>query len=522
MYMNGMKSIKRISAAMLAAATLIGSAALPVSAGSEPYQGYNYGWWGDAVPSQNGYIVDRVVSAEDLGLEQSFSDPNDMFIFSKTGEIYIVDSNRNRIVIADGDLDASKTRVIDTFTYGEDYYLDKSKIGTTTFLNHPTGVFVLDDDGTTLIYIADFTNGRVLACYENGEVWMEYTRPVSDVYPDYVSFNPEKVLVDKAKNVYICIPSITTGAVVFAEDGTFNSFFGANRVEATAEIVYRQILRMFMSREQLSTMRRAVPIEFSNFDIDKEGFIYTVTESRDITTDVFKKLNPAGTNVFVRLGYDQYTFGDPNSYYVNGQTYTNALVDVDIDPYGNCLLLDRVEGRIFQYNDDCDLMFIFGAYGNQKGAFISPVALETYGTNVYVLDSRKATITVYKRTEFGALVHEAMTLFLDGFYFESAEVWEEVIKRDAGNYSAYVCLGNAYYEAGDYEKAMEYFYQITRDGYGRAFKEYRLQLIQNNFTWFVGAVLVLIVGIIVLDTVLRRRRKRKLAAQMREAQKADE
>jgi tetratricopeptide (TPR) repeat protein len=329
-------------------------------------------------------------------------------------------------------------------------------------------------------------------------------------------------VVDKAKNVYICIPSITTGAVVFAEDGTFNSFFGANRVEATAEIVYRQILRLFMSREQLSAMRRAVPIEFSNFDIDKDGFIYTVTESRNITTDVFKKLNPAGTNVFVKLGYDQYTFGDYNTYYVNGTSYANALVDVDVDPFGNYLLLDRVEGRIFQYTDDCDLMFIFGAYGEQQGAFISPVALETYGTNVYVLDSRKSTITVYKRTEFGALVHEATSLFLDGYYFESAELWKEVLKRDASFYSAYVCLGNAYYEAGDYETAMDYFYQISRGGYGRAFKEYRLNLIQSNFTWFVVVVLALIVGIVVLDVVLRRRRKRKLAQEMREAQKADE
>ena len=33
----------------------------------QPYEGYNYDWWGDPVPSQTGYVVDRVVTGIDLG-----------------------------------------------------------------------------------------------------------------------------------------------------------------------------------------------------------------------------------------------------------------------------------------------------------------------------------------------------------------------------------------------------------------------------------------------------------------------
>ena len=197
---------KRILAGIMTAVITGGLLVIPAAA-DEPYTGYNYDWWSEPIPSQNGYVVERVVTGPDLGLEDNFRDPEDMFIYEETGEIYIADSKNNRIVIADGDLDASKTRVMDKFVYSADYPLDDSKIGTETLLNSPMGVFVMKDNrDVARIYIADFNNERILACYENGEVFMEYTRPASDVYPAQVSYNPKKVLVDKALNVYVLIP----------------------------------------------------------------------------------------------------------------------------------------------------------------------------------------------------------------------------------------------------------------------------------------------------------------------------
>ena len=32
----------------------------------QPYEGYNYDWWGDPVPSQTGYVVDRVITGLDF------------------------------------------------------------------------------------------------------------------------------------------------------------------------------------------------------------------------------------------------------------------------------------------------------------------------------------------------------------------------------------------------------------------------------------------------------------------------
>lgn len=498
---------KKITAILSTVTIAVSSLIFPAAA-DEPYFGYNYNWWGTTVPSQNGYVVDRVVSGRDLGLKMGFNEPNDMFIYEKTGEIFIVDSKHNQIVIADADLDADKTRTMNTFTYGEDYTLDKSKIGQTTTLNNPLGVFVMEDALTerTLIYIADHSNDRVIACYENGEIWMEYLRPTSDVYDSSVTFNPRKVVVDKAKNVYICIKSISQGAVVFSYDGKFNGYFGANRVEETAEVLLRQVYRLFMTREQLLKMRRTVPIEFSNFDIDEDGFIYTVTELKSAETDVFKKLNPAGRNIFQNMGYDEYFFGDWYSLYLNGQTYKSSIVDVEIDAHNNMYLLDFTMGRVFQYNQECDLLFTFGGRGDQKGNFISPTALETYAGKIYVLDGRKNNITVFKRTEFGAIVHNAIDLYTKGLYIEAKEPWEEVMRRDANYWYAHIGIGNAYLSMGEYQTAMDYFYQNTRGGYNRAFKDYRINFIRNNFNLFAVIVVVIVAGLIVLSQLLKRRR----------------
>ena len=101
---------KRILAGALAAVTLLGSASLTAFA-DEPYTGYSYDWWGDTVPSQNGYVVDKVVSGQDIGCG-NLTSPSDLF-FSEDEKLYIVDSGyagsvepgsqKGRIVVTDKD-----------------------------------------------------------------------------------------------------------------------------------------------------------------------------------------------------------------------------------------------------------------------------------------------------------------------------------------------------------------------------------------------------------------------------------
>ncbi len=533
-----MPSIKHIAvraaAALMAAATLCTSVAFA----DEPYEGYNYDWWGDPVPSQNGYIVDKVVTGADIGVG-ALSEPSDMF-FSEKEELYIADtaykgtldpSMKGRIVITDKDfklinsieyLDFSGELAQDfiekmefKISVAELSEIDYKKV-TNKYFNGPKGVFVDDDN---MIYVADEANDRVVAFFAEkdangigyGKVQYVYTRPEADVYDASTTFNPSKVLVDAAKNVYVCIKSISKGAVVFAKDGTFNGYFGANRVEQTAEVLMNAVWKVIFTREQIKRMRRNVPVEIANFDIDSDNFIYTVTESKSVETDILKKLNSAGTNIFTNLGYSENTFGDYLTKYYRGTTYSSQITDVDIGINGTINLLELNTGRVFQYDNECNLLFIFGGIGQQKGTFTIVNAVESLGTNVYVLDGRKCSITVFKQTEFGDLVHEAITLFNKGKYEEAREPWKEVLRRDSNYWLAYIGLGNAYLNEGNYEEAMDYFYYNSRTGYNDAFKGWRMDFIRDNFTVIAIILLALLAVVYIISTVRTKQREKKRA-----------
>ena len=436
----------------------------------------------------------------------SFSEPADIFIDNETEDLYIVDKGNNRILITDVNFEKEVVVL--------DYFYNPETRGYET-LNKPTGIFVRhvrdeeNDKDTTMIYIADHDNNRVLGVYSDGTVFQEFTKPSSEFYEEKVTFQPNKVVVDVAGNVYVNVKSITQGAVMFAPDGSFSNYFGANRVEQTAQALANKFWKSILDREAAMSFIQVVPMEFSNFDIDEEGFIYTVTDSKSATTDVFKKMNPAGENILINLGLADNIYGDRISYWYKNIQYSSQINDVDVDEDGTIRLLDFKNGRIFEYTDECDLLFIYGGKGEQKGLFTTAEAIEAYNDVVYVLDSRKSSITTYKRTEFGNIVHEAMSLYTEGKYEEAREPWNEVLTRDSNYWFAYIGLGNAELSQGNYGEAMDYFYRNSRNGYDRAFKQFRMQFIRDNFNLFISIIAIVIIAGIVISKILKARKKKK-------------
>lgn len=541
--MPSIKSMaKSILASSLAAVTLLGCSNLTdltniTAFADEPYSGYSYDWWGDTVPSQNGYVVDRVVSGQDIGCG-NLTSPADMF-FAEDEKLYIADSGftgsseegqqKGRIVVTDKNfnldnsieyLDFSnvggwldeKQAAYDNGEITEELYGKETNI----YFNNPTGVYVDEQN----IYVADNENDRVVMFTADkdkdgvgfGKVVKVFTRPDDTYYDSSMTFNPSKVLIDAAKNVYVCIKTITRGAVVFSREGEFTGYYGANRVEKTAEVIKNMFWKLIMSKEQIARMKQNVAVEISNFDIDKDNFVYTVTENKNTDTDILKKMNSAGTNIFINLGYNEYIFGDYLVKYYHGKTYSSQITDVDIGPNGEINLLDLATGRVFQYDNECTLMFIFGGIGEQKGTFTTVAAVESLGSNVYVLDSRKCSITVFKRTEFGSIVQEAMSLFNAGKYEESIGPWEEALRRDSNYWMAYIGLGNAYLNAKDYETAMDCFYRQSRSGYSDAFKSWRMNFVRENFTLFAVIILVVLAAIYVLTSIRSKKKAKARAA----------
>ena len=86
-----MKSkLKRCITAMAAFAALASIGVSSAAAAGAPYESYNYDRWGDAIPSQAGYLPDRTISGIDLGVG-ALESPGDIF-FDSSGLLYIADT----------------------------------------------------------------------------------------------------------------------------------------------------------------------------------------------------------------------------------------------------------------------------------------------------------------------------------------------------------------------------------------------------------------------------------------------
>ncbi|MGN0674974.1 MAG: hypothetical protein ACI4KG_04445 [Oscillospiraceae bacterium] len=483
-----MSSLKKLLSLVSAAALTVSALAVNVSA-LEAYDPYSYDRWGDPVASQAGYTAEKYVDGEIIGCG-NFLEPADMYI-SHDQLMYIADKGNNRIVITD--LDFNFKGEMKEFSYN----------GETLTLKKPTGVFV--DQYTGYIYICDTENDRVIKCDKNGNVDRLFEKPESELYDQSLTYNPNKVLVDKAGNVYVVVKSQTKGAVMFNAEGEFLGFYGANRVEQTAEVLANAFWNLISTEAQRERSAKQTPIGFSNFDIDDDGFIFTVTDSQEVETDLVKKLNPRGDNILDSLGVADMTFGDIPPTYYSIYSKKSSLTDIDLGPNGELNILDFQHGRIFQYDKECWLLFIMGGKGDQLGLFQSAAAIESYDNHLYVLDSSKNNITIFTRTVFGEIVTNAANLYNDGLYEESLEPWQNVLKYDGNYRRAYIGIGNALYNKYEYEEAMKYFkISISRGRYNRAFEGYRDQWLKANYM----TLIVVIVALVILIIVYKQLRKR--------------
>ena len=109
------------------------------------------------------------------------------------------------------------------------------------------------------------------------------------------------------------------------------------------------------------------PTEFTNLDMDEEGFIYA-TNGQD--RENVKKLNAQGNDILRREGYQLRRV--TSAIRSDGPS---RLIDIDVGDSDIYSVLD-CKGRIFTYNGDGYLLYVFGGMGNRMGQFNTPVALE--------------------------------------------------------------------------------------------------------------------------------------------------
>lgn len=398
-------------------------------------------------------------------------------IFRSDNGFWIADTGNDRIIATDRDF--SHAEVYSVFTYPD---------GSQTALKSPSGVFVSDR-----IYVADSGNARILVADFQGNVLTEITKPDSVAYDAGKTFVPQKILADSVGNVYALLPSVTTGCAVFSADGDFRGFFGADRVMRTSDMLRDYIDDILISDEKKSRRVRSVPESISGFDIDGD-FIFTCSQS------TVRRVNPSGKDVLrLEKAGDVKPIYDTSGYII--QSVDIADVDVSDDGCINCL--DRSTGRIFQYDSEGKLLFISGGTGRQTGLFRQACAVESADGRIYVLDSMKNSVTIFRETEFGRIVHQATDLCNDGYYAESLDLWLEVLKRDGSYCRASEGLASAYLQSGDYRKSM-YYAELSHSQkiYDKAFQGYRREFMQSYGGLVFG-------GILLSAVLFRKMRKKK-------------
>lgn len=464
---------------LLAAVSLLSCLLFSVSAEENPYNGYNFDYWGQAQQNPNGYKVERVTY--DTELSQSWNAPADMFI-DKKGDIYLLDSGNNRILLYDRDIRPQ----------GEITQLMLN--GTPDMLNGASGIFV-DDDG--MIFVADTGNKRVISLDRSGAIHRVYTRPQTGEYTaaDYL---PQKVLTDRTGAVYVVCQGVYEGAVCYDLDGSFAGFYGTNDVEMTLSVFADYFWKSILSAEAISKIARYVPEQFANFDIDDNGFVYTCTAITETSKDQIKKLSPLGVNILqtanrVTAEYEK-RFGDLQIIVNGSSTLQSSFTDISVDDKGFINALDTTRNRVFQYDMDGNLLFVCGGQGSSKGLFIKPTAIENYGDMLYVLDAEQKCITLFSQTAFGTTVREATHLYSQGLYLESEQLWDDVLAMSSNFSLAYTGKGKALYEQELYKEAADSFrLGEDRANYGKAYEALRAEFIRDNLLWvFVGIFLLVL------------------------------
>ncbi|NLW56556.1 MAG: hypothetical protein GX050_08085, partial [Firmicutes bacterium] len=174
-------------------------------------------------------------------------------------------------------------------------------------------------------------------------------------------------------------------------------------------------------------------------------------------------------------------------------------------------VLDRVRGRIFTYDVDGNLLYVFGGLGEQLGTFFPPVALDCLDDQMLVLDAAKNQVTIFAATDYQRRIHAAIDLYNRGRYDEAAQQWKSILRYNANFDLGYTGIGKALFLKGEYKEAMDNFRLANnRPDYSKAYRLYRKEVIGKNFGWIMFGLLLAVVFMVWLTT---KRKDEDVAAQ---------
>ncbi len=414
------------------------------------------------VDSQLPYLPEYTITK--VG-DEVLKNPQDLATDTDNKHLYIADTDNKRIVVSD--YEGNLIRII-----GE---------GT---LQAPQGICLGQESKS--LYVADRVAEKVFKFNYEGELLQEYSIPREPLFGKNSKFQPVKVAVDIAENLYVVSNGNTNGIIQLSNDGYFLGYFGANKTKTT---LLDMIRKKFYSKEQLANEIKNHPKTPTNLGSDRDGLIYTITQGQSGNEDGLKKLNMAGSVI------------------LNNHADSIAT-DVTVSNNGSIYVISQ-DGFIIEYSKDGGMLFVFG--GKDDGT--SRVGLFTNATGItfdeneklYVLDSSKNEIQVFKPSDFKLSFIPAFDLYYNGHYAESREPWVQVLKQNRVFQYAYRGLGEAEYKLGNYSAAMDaYYLGGYKAGYSDSFWQIRNQWLNKNIITCVFLLLL----IYIINKVLRFLKKK--------------
>ena len=500
-----MKNTAKILCAIFAIVMIVSCFAIGTSA-SSAYQTYTYSIDGYALYSPDAYVASEVIDSAYMGLDVAISSPNDLFADAK-GNIYIADTDNNRIVCLDRYYKLKFT--ISTFVNGQ---------GVSDALLAPQGLYVTDDR----IWVCDTGKSRIVVFDLEGNFDRVIYAPSSALFTDSsLAFTPIAIAVDQYNRIFIVSSSTTDGIIVMTEEGEFTGYIGAQAVSLG---IWDIIWRRFRTEEQKSVSIEYVSVIYENITIDKDGFIYIVTPYIDDSkvADAIqnhdkagtylpvKMLNSKGDEIMKRNGFWPPAGEVDYSIKSNDDiTGVSSLIDVAVGEEGTWSVIDSKRQRTYTYDSNGNLLFAFGETttitGSVLGAITQIEAVTYQGDKMLILDKSTASFTVFRRTEYGNLLIDAIAAENAQEFDLAINMWTEVLKQNSNFDAAYVGIGQAMYRNGDYEDSLEYFEAAyDTDNWSKSFAEIRKAWMSDYFLVLILIIVVLIVAFILINKVISK------------------
>ncbi len=489
--MRKFKSLKRITAFLLMSVVLFISLGEKAYAEELPYDTYNYNYREYIVITPAAYVPDEAVTGQMVGAGDFF-EPQD-FCVAEDGKVYVADTKNNRIVVLNKEMTQTEL-IIDGFDNN----------GTADTFNQPYGVCVSENGQ---LYVADSMNKRIVVMTPEGEFIKIIDNPQSEILEDDFEFVPLKVTVDYADRVYVISRNAFEGILVFESDGNFTGYFGTIEVKIT---LWEKFWRKIATKEERAKQQLFIPTEFTGMDVDDGGFIYATNIDSDGVQAV-RRLNPQGKDV-IQKGENENVGGDIITGTYGDYGGASEITDVVYRGKGMYSMLDRKRGRVFTYDKEGNLLYIFGGLGSQEGTFNTPIAIEESDGQLLVLDAYHNSIMKFDATEYGNLINQAIGLRYDGDETQAIEVWEGVLRLDENNELANSGIGKAYLTAGENATAMKYLeLGMNRKYYSVAWKRYRNEILTENMNMIMTLLVVLVIAWFVYSKFLKKKLQERKA-----------